>query len=93
MRQPYVILHDRVAAEKAVLDPQPFENPLRDVPLLRGRRLVGLQDRVNHRNQRAELRLFGLLGPHVVVSRLNPKNRAASRRLFPSTKINRRTAA
>ena len=48
-----------------MLDPQPFENPLRRVPLLRRRRLVGLQDRVDDRNQRSELRPFRLLGPHV----------------------------
>src|ERR1700730_8030283 len=38
---PYVILHDRIAASVAVFDPQPFENPLRRMPLLRRRRLVG----------------------------------------------------
>ena len=64
-RQSHVILHHRIAADKAVLDPQPFENPLRRMPLLRRRRLVGLEDRVDHRNQRSELRLFRLLGPHV----------------------------
>src|SRR3984893_5485217 len=38
---PNVILHYGITAAKAVLDPQPFENPLRRVPLLRRRRLIG----------------------------------------------------
>ena len=62
---PHVILHHRVAAGIAMLDPQPFENPLRRMPLLGRRRLVGLQDRVDDRNQRSELRLFRRLGPHI----------------------------
>ena len=43
---PHVILHDRIAAGKPAFDPQPFENPLRRVPLLRRRRLIGLENRV-----------------------------------------------
>jgi hypothetical protein len=57
-RQPHVILHNRVAAGKVVFDPQPFKNPLRRVPLVRRCRLGGLQDRVDDRNQRPELRLL-----------------------------------
>src|SRR6266567_2626650 len=38
-----------------------LEDPLRGVPLLRRRRPVRLQDRVDHRNQRPELRLLRLL--------------------------------
>ena len=64
-RQPHVILHDRIAAQEAVLDPQPFENPLRRMPLLWRRHLVRHQDRVNHRNERPELRLFRLFAPHI----------------------------
>ncbi len=60
-----VILHHRVAAGKAMFEPQPFENPLRRMPLLRRRRLVGLQDRVDDRNQRPELRPFRRLAAHI----------------------------
>ena len=38
---PNVILHDRIAASVAVFEPQPVENPLRRMPLLRRRRLIG----------------------------------------------------
>jgi hypothetical protein len=38
---PNVILHYGIAASVAVFEPQPFENPLRRMPLLRRRRLVG----------------------------------------------------
>src|SRR6266571_4969480 len=38
-----------------------LEDPLRGVPLLRRRRLVRLQDRVDHWNQRPELRLLRLV--------------------------------
>src|ERR1700738_3881386 len=44
---PNVILHYGITAGKTVFEPQPFENPLRGVPLLRRCRLVGLQDRVD----------------------------------------------
>jgi hypothetical protein len=80
-----------------VFDPQPFENPLRRMPLFGRRRLVGFQDRINHRNEWSELRPLWSLGPQIagraIVSRLNPKTPAASRRLFPATNTNRRTAA
>ena len=51
-RQADVILHDRIVAGKPVFDPQLFENPLRRLPLLRRRRLSGLENRVDDRNQR-----------------------------------------
>ena len=44
---------------------QPFENPLGRVPLLHRRRLVRLQDCINHRDQRAQLGSFRLLRPHI----------------------------
>ena len=80
-----------------MLDPQPFENPLRRMPLLRGRRLVGLEDRVNDRNQRSELRLFGLLGPHVarrrrIAAHLGDRVSAQSenpRRLAPALSLDK----
>ena len=54
-RQAHIILHHRIAAGKAVLVPKTFENPLRRVPLLGWRRLVGVEDRVDHRDQGPEL--------------------------------------
>jgi hypothetical protein len=42
-RQPHVILYDCIAKE-TVLDPQPFENPLRRMPLLGRRRLAADDD-------------------------------------------------
>ena len=62
---PNVILHDRIAASVAVFDPQPFENPLRRMPLLRRRRLVGLQNRVDDRYEQSELRPLRSLGSHI----------------------------
>jgi hypothetical protein len=38
---PNVILHYGITAGKTVFEPQPFENPLRRMPLLRRRRLIG----------------------------------------------------
>jgi hypothetical protein len=72
VRQADVILHDHIAASKAVFDPQPFENPLRRMPLFGRRRLVGLQDRIDHRNQRPELRPLRGLGPHIAGRRRIP---------------------
>src|ERR1700730_5924705 len=69
---PNVILHDRIAAGVAVFDPQPFENPLGRMPLLRRRRLVGFQDRVDDRNERSELRPLWSLGPHIAGRRRIP---------------------
>src|SRR4029453_19020845 len=48
-RQPHVVFYDRIAARKAVFDPQPLENPLCRMPLLRRRRLICLEDRVDDR--------------------------------------------
>ena len=48
-----------------MLSPQPFENQLRCMPLLRRRRHVGRQDRIDHRNQRPEFWPFRSLGPHI----------------------------
>jgi hypothetical protein len=55
-----------------VFNPQPFENPLRRMPLLGRRRFVGFQDRINHRNQRPELRPLRGLGPHIAGRRRIP---------------------
>src|SRR6202011_6121756 len=53
-------------AGKTVFEPQPFENPLRGVPLLRRCRLVGLlQDRVDDRYEQSELRPLRSLGSHI----------------------------
>ena len=90
-RDPHIILHHRIAAAEPMLVAQPLEYPLRRMPLLR-------------RQQRAELRLRHRLRPRIpggnenrhifnTVSRLSPNIRAASRRLFPSTKTKCRTAA
>ena len=62
---PHVIFHHRVAAGIAMLHPQPFENPLRRMPLLGRCRHVGFQDRIDYRNQRSEFRPFRWLGPHI----------------------------
>src|ERR1700730_12940790 len=62
---PNVILHYGITAGKTVFEPQPFENPLRGVPLLRRCRLVGLQDSVDDWNERAELRPLRSLGAHI----------------------------
>jgi hypothetical protein len=64
-RQADVILHDRIAAGVAVFDPQPFENPLGRMPLLRRRRLVSFQDRVDDRYEQSELRPLRCLGSHI----------------------------
>src|SRR5580693_2744834 len=62
---PNVILHYGITAGKTVFEPQPFENPLRGVPLLRRCRLVGLQDRVDDRYEQSELRPLRRLGSHI----------------------------
>ena len=54
----HVVLHDREAARKAVLVPQPLEDPLRRMPLLLGRRFVLGQDLVDDPDERIQL------GPH-----------------------------
>src|SRR3984893_15525374 len=60
-----VILHYGITAGKTVFEPQPFENPLRGVPLLRRCRLVGLQNRVDDRYEQSELRPLRSLGSHI----------------------------
>src|ERR1700720_2699330 len=62
---PNVILHYGITAGKTVFEPQPFENPLRGVPLLRRCRLVGLKDRVDYRYEQSELRPLRSLGSHI----------------------------
>src|SRR5580704_15066089 len=62
---PNVILHYGITAGKTVFEPQPFENPLRGVPLLRRCRLVGLQDRVDDRYEQSKLRPLRRLGSHI----------------------------
>src|SRR5262245_33244333 len=52
-----VVLHHRVATVEPVFVAQPLEDPLRGVPLLHRTRAIRLQDRVDHREQRAKLRL------------------------------------
>ena len=51
------VLDDRLAAGEAVLVPQPLEDPLGRVPLLLRRLPVVLQDLVDDRQERLELRL------------------------------------
>jgi hypothetical protein len=55
-RQPDIVFYDRIAASVAVFEPQPFENPLRRMPLLRWRRLICLEDRIDDWNERSKLR-------------------------------------
>ena len=69
--QPDVILHHRVAAGIPVFGPQPLENPLGRVPLLRRRAPVRRQDRVDHRHQRPQLRLLRWFAP--LITRRNRK--------------------
>ncbi len=54
----HMVLHHRVAASVAMLVAQPLEDALGAVLLLGRTVLVRLQDRVDHRDQRAELRLL-----------------------------------
>src|SRR5580700_332052 len=62
---PNVILHYGITAGKTVFEPQPFENPLRGVPLLRRCRHVRLQNRVDYRYEQSELRPLRRLGSHI----------------------------
>src|SRR5438128_4438259 len=64
-RQPDIVFYDRIAAGKAVFDSQPFKNPLRRVPLLRWRRLICLEDRIDDWNERSKLRPLRFLAAHV----------------------------
>jgi hypothetical protein len=66
---PNVILHYGITAGKTVFEPQPFENPLRGVPLLRRCRLVGLLDRVDDRYEQSEFRPLQSLGSHIAERR------------------------
>src|ERR1700674_4208752 len=95
-RQPNVILHDGIAAAIAVLDPKSFENPLRRMSLLGRSRFVALQDRVDHRNQRPELRSLWRLRSYIARRRrisahlgdripAKPKN---PRRFSPAVSLN-----
>ena len=55
--EPDMVLHHRISAGKAMLVAQPFEDPLGRMPLLHRRCPVSLQDRIDHRQQRPQLRL------------------------------------
>ena len=52
----HVVLHDRQPAGIAMLIPQPLEDPLRGVPLLRLTALILLQDPVDDPDERVQLR-------------------------------------
>src|SRR5665213_3117058 len=62
---PNMILDDGIAARKSMLVAQPLENPLRRMTLLHRRCPVGLEDRLDHRNQRPQLRLRRRSLPHI----------------------------
>src|SRR5450759_3589412 len=62
---PHMILDDGIAARKSMLVAQPFENPLGRMTLLHRRYPVGLEDRLDHRNQRPQLRLRRRSLPHI----------------------------
>ena len=64
-RQPHIILHHRIAAAIAMFVAQPLEDPLGRVPLLHRCAPVRLQDRVDHRNKRPQLRLRHCLRAHI----------------------------
>ena len=55
--RPDIILHHRIAAGIAMLVAQALEDPLRRMTLLYRRIPIRRQDRVDHRDQRAKLRL------------------------------------
>jgi hypothetical protein len=81
LRRPDVILHHRVAAGKTVLGLQPLGNPLGCMTLLRRRRHVRRQDRIDDRDQRPQLRLARRLRPHITRWRREPahlRNRVAA---------------
>ena len=69
---PHVILHHGVAAAIAVFVAQPLEDPLGRVPLLARRLPVGLQDRLDHPEQRAQLGLPRRLATHIARRRRIP---------------------
>jgi hypothetical protein len=67
-----VILHHRIAAGKPVLGRKALENPLRRVTLFRWRRHIRRQNRINHRDQRPQLRLARRLRSHITRRRRKP---------------------
>lgn len=71
-RDPDIVLRHRQAAGIALLVAQTLEDPLRRVPLLRWRRPVGLEDRVNLRQKRPQLRLRHRLGSRVAGRKREP---------------------
>ena len=70
--QPDIILYDSVAAAKAMLVAQTFKDPFGAVPLLHRRNAIRCQDRVNHWQQRPQLRLRHRLGPRVAGRQRKP---------------------
>src|SRR5665811_213551 len=62
---PHMILDDGVAAREPMLVAQPLKNPLGRMTLLHRRCPVGLEDRLDHRNQRPQLRLRRRSLPHI----------------------------
>jgi hypothetical protein len=56
--QPDVILHHRIAAGIIIFRPQPLENPLGRVPLLRRRGAIRRQDRIDHQHEQPQFRLL-----------------------------------
>ena len=57
LRDPDIVLHHRIVTGKAVLVPQPFKDALGRVPLLHRRCQSCVQDHIDHRQQRTQLRL------------------------------------
>ena len=83
---PDVVLHHRVAAAIAVLVAQTLENPLGRVTLLDGCDPVRLQDRIDHRQQRPQLRLLDRLRARVARRQREPAhlgNRLAIEPKYP----------
>ena len=81
-----MILHHRIAAAEPMLVAQPLEYPLRRMPLLHRRRAVRFQDRVDHRQQRAELRLRNRLRARVARRQREPahlQHRLAAQPEYP----------
>jgi hypothetical protein len=100
---PDIVGDDRDAAREPVLVPEPLKNPLRRMPLLLQLAFVVLQDLVDDRNERIELRTGRRLCERrypggtecssifATVLRSIPKRRAAALLLIPSTWHARRT--
>jgi len=86
-----IILYHRIAASKGMLVSQPLEDPLRRMPLLDRPRPVALQDRVDHRQQRAKL---GLRCRHLArISRRQRKPAHLQHRLAAQPEYPRRLAS